>query len=157
MAMNFGCFSMRWLPPLANIRVSITKRDQDSQQKKKKMNDNAKAWLAALRSGEFEQGNNFLKSGVRYCCLGVACELAERAGVGHAWPGSSPHDLRTSFVPPNVQQWLGIHHEHTFASMNDQGKSFSEIADYAEAHENDHFYGPEPTVVLGELARPENN
>jgi hypothetical protein len=34
-------------------------------------------WIAALESGEYEQGRNSLKtSDGRYCCLGVACVVA---------------------------------------------------------------------------------
>ncbi len=48
----------------------------------RKMDPGIKAkWLAALRSGEFTQGRNYLAMGATYCCLGVLCELAARAGV----------------------------------------------------------------------------
>ncbi len=49
--------------------------------------ENMRLWVAALRSGEFAQGRKRLaQSGDggatwRYCCLGVACELAIRHGV----------------------------------------------------------------------------
>ncbi len=43
-------------------------------------------WVAALRSGKFEQGAGYLKQfssdydgGVAHCCLGVLCETAELA------------------------------------------------------------------------------
>lgn len=48
------------------------------------------AWVAALRSGEFEQtretlvevvGNEQYDLGLRFCCLGVACEVAMARGV----------------------------------------------------------------------------
>lgn len=37
-------------------------------------------WIAALRSGKFKQGENYLKNNPsgnenEYCCLGVACEI----------------------------------------------------------------------------------
>ena len=32
-------------------------------------------WLAALRSGKYEQGIRFLKVGNTFCCLGVLCEV----------------------------------------------------------------------------------
>lgn len=32
-------------------------------------------WLEALRSGDYEQGEEYLFDGERYCCLGVACTL----------------------------------------------------------------------------------
>lgn len=42
-------------------------------------------WIAALRSGKFLQGTGNLKKlseGVlRYCCLGVACEVAVASGL----------------------------------------------------------------------------
>lgn len=34
-----------------------------------------KEWVEALRSGEFPQGKNALKTQDGYCCLGVACVL----------------------------------------------------------------------------------
>lgn len=41
-------------------------------------------WVAALRSGEFKQGTNYLaytfgEDEILYCCLGVKCELDVRA------------------------------------------------------------------------------
>lgn len=42
-------------------------------------------WVQDLRSGEYEQGNSNLRrttdGGERYCCLGVLCEQAVKAGV----------------------------------------------------------------------------
>jgi hypothetical protein len=35
------------------------------------------AWIKALRSGEYEQGTELLKTGDgAYCCLGVLCKVA---------------------------------------------------------------------------------
>lgn len=43
------------------------------------------AWATALESGEYEQGKRTLAqmdgTGVKYCCLGVLCELAAQAGM----------------------------------------------------------------------------
>ena len=39
------------------------------------MNENAKKWVKALRSGEFEQGTGYLRKGDKFCCLGVACAV----------------------------------------------------------------------------------
>lgn len=39
-------------------------------------------WIAALRSGEYEQGAGWLRSGDRFCCLGVACDLIAKDGGG---------------------------------------------------------------------------
>lgn len=39
------------------------------------MNNNAKKWVAALRSGEYKQTTGHLRDQKGFCCLGVACEL----------------------------------------------------------------------------------
>lgn len=51
------------------------------------MNPEIKAqWVAALRSGEYQQGKRYLRrqwnnEEPQYCCLGVLCDLAAKAGV----------------------------------------------------------------------------
>lgn len=61
------------------------------------------AWVAALRSGEFDQISDQLADGRNgFCCLGVACELATRDGVIPTYDG---HEL---FLPSAVQNWLGL-------------------------------------------------
>jgi len=37
-----------------------------------------KKWLAALRSGKYEQGTGALCEDGKYCCLGVLCEVLPR-------------------------------------------------------------------------------
>lgn len=41
--------------------------------------EHVRKWIAALRSGRYQQGRNALRrrtgEGVAYCCLGVACDL----------------------------------------------------------------------------------
>jgi hypothetical protein len=46
---------------------------------KKYINDEAKAWIEALLSGEFKQTKEQLYCSQEdaYCCLGVACEISE--------------------------------------------------------------------------------
>jgi hypothetical protein len=54
------------------------------------LNENAKKWVRALRSGLFQQGTQISSQRKRFsedvkllifCCLGVACELAALDGV----------------------------------------------------------------------------
>ena len=41
------------------------------------LNPVAVKWVAALRSGKYKQGRNYLRSkDNKFCCLGVLCELA---------------------------------------------------------------------------------
>ncbi len=92
------------------------------------MNPELKAqWLAALRSGDYKQGSHQLVRNDRYCCLGVACDLAVKAGVTSEWAGEDyPYfgdleeweadpigamdDDRASWaeLPYNVRSWLGL-------------------------------------------------
>jgi hypothetical protein len=83
------------------------------------------AWVAALRSGEFTRTTGKLTrvdvgpddapdgTPVGYCCLGVLCELARRAGVpltvsddlalGVRW-----YDGVDDFLPVAVRDWAGL-------------------------------------------------
>lgn len=93
------------------------------------MNPEVKAeWLAALRSGDYRQGRNQLKTEEgEYCCLGVACNLAVMAGVITEWLGSdypyfgdeeewgaSPADAMDNGsaswaeLPVQVQEWMDL-------------------------------------------------
>jgi hypothetical protein len=59
---NYG----KALNPMREVKYTHTKR----------MNPEVKAgWIAALRSGKYEQGKSYLHRGNEYCCLGVLCEI----------------------------------------------------------------------------------
>ena len=85
------------------------------------------AWVAALRSGKYEQGRGVMRKGDRFCCLGVACDLIDpgawgdgRFGMG--WNGSESPDL--PFI--NTNEFVNL------VVLNDDGSSFEKIADYIE-------------------------
>lgn len=89
-----------------------------------------KLFVAALRSGDYEQGNGFLESDGKYCCLGVACKVAMLNGcevehgtvvaavygpknvIGDLWGMKeaqvSAFDGRTTDLPRSVQEWYGF-------------------------------------------------
>lgn len=121
----------------------------------KRMPPEVKAqWLAALRSGEFKQGQRALRAErdgeTRYCCLGVLCDLAVKNGVipepvqvdqfGYRRYSYGVHlaEAATTVLPSSVQKWAGVSsHGHrdgalTLASVNDNGVRFPEIADIIE-------------------------
>lgn len=123
-----------------------------------KLNENAKAWIAALRSGRYKQGKGYLtkksRGKTRHCCLGVACILFKKAG------GSLKIDTRrdTNFVttlyaghdrdlPPQVQDWLGLRSSTGFfndvmeslAGRNDSGTPFKKIAALIVEHKDAMF------------------
>jgi hypothetical protein len=64
-----------------------------------------KMWVAALRSGKYEQADGTLHEvdrddgeKHRYCCLGVACEVAREAGLPVASEETKPKEYRTDTV-----------------------------------------------------------
>lgn len=96
-------------------------------------------WVKALRSGDFKQGQRALRRGETFCCLGVLCDV-----MGAEWGGGDDVDLnpringelQAYYLAPVALETTGM----TFAQqerlydMNDEGKPFSEIADYIEAN-----------------------
>lgn len=97
------------------------------------MNENAKKWVAALRSGKYKQGTAVLHNVTRgtHCCLGVACdlyaqehpELLVEDEVRHQVARSARPDGEsvtvvrtyggaTAALPKQVQRWLGLSTYH---------------------------------------------
>ena len=88
------------------------------------------AWVEALESGDFDQARGTLREKVDgevigYCCLGVATDLAVRAGVTSTlladdeWDCASLDDPEhrhnqwcaargTEILAPEVAEWLGL-------------------------------------------------
>jgi len=101
------------------------------------LNENAKKWVAALRSGQYEQGKHCLKTADgKFCCLGVAIEVAQANGVVRKGVPEVNY-LRGEFEA--VRVWLGLaNHEGNYrtgalAEQNDRGVTFTEIADIIES------------------------
>ena len=80
------------------------------------LNENAKKWVEALRSGRYVKGVWGLKyemAGLVYhCALGVACEVAKQNGVelreAKDAQGFTYFDGEDEFLPKKVQEWLGL-------------------------------------------------
>lgn len=108
-------------------------------------------WLEALESGNYQQGNGYLKRNGRYCCLGVLCEIAglkESIEEGGATCFSADElSSSSTYVPEAVVPAFGLrnpagalHNEvavefnsalGTLASLNDHTSlSFAELAAY---------------------------
>ena len=121
------------------------------------MNDNAKKWVAVLRSGEFKQGKNYLNRGDEFCCLGVACELYQREMndlhiIDDEDQDCTYYDGNSESLPNPVREWLGLKSTngqfnveemnrtlfitglegYTLAALNDEGCPFEKIADVIE-------------------------
>lgn len=99
-------------------------------------------WVAALRSGEYKQGQHYLRFNDSFCCLGVLCNLHAQAHPDIAAAQHSPMRYlgHTSALPSAVQEWAGLPHEYDGAFVtirgslahlaihNDNGRTFDEIA-----------------------------
>ena len=126
---------------------------------KTKMNPEVKQkWIGALRSGKYEQGSEKLRSVSGYCCLGVLCDLyAQEHNTEWEFRGNEETNLQpqdywnfdeeSEFLPESVMNWaklfrnpiLRIEDDDMFevneevSTLNDEGYSFSTIADLIEA------------------------
>lgn len=110
------------------------------------MNQDIKAeWVAALRSGKYEQTNGALKDEDGFCCLGVLCDVVKDR-VGLSWrklegscvtltmgdaTGSLPTQV-SIFAGLNTSPMVG---KDSLIYLNDIKRlNFKAIADAIEAH-----------------------
>jgi len=93
-------------------------------------------WLAALRSGDYQQGRSLLHYEDQFCCLGVLCDLYAK-DTGNTWKrhGSvcTMHGLDGT-LPLQVQEWAGLKYPNPMglAGRNDNGATFEELAEVIE-------------------------
>ena len=99
------------------------------------LTENQKKWVDALRSGDYKQAKGRLECHGSYCCLGVACLVAEQHGVPVRREGMSLYGGRLWDQKP-VKECIGFLDENAILiTANDRdGWSFSEIADLIESN-----------------------
>lgn len=127
-------------------------------QQKQALGPNQTAWLEALESGLYSQGQGYLKTARGYCCLGVACEVLLGAPTGSnktlhdetcaTWNGSF------GYPPIQIVEMLGLYDERgtpsriegvpfALTDLNDNcEKTFKEIA--ATVRNDPSMYFKEP-------------
>lgn len=88
-------------------------------------------WVEALRSGRYQQVQFSLKDRVNgkpaYCCLGVLRQLMH-PGSTAAWGAETGYLCREHMV----EAGLTFQRQQGLAKMNDNGKTFEQIADHIE-------------------------
>jgi len=75
--------------------------------------DIAVKWVAALRSGKYQQGEGVLRDGDSFCCLGVLCDISEMGRWGSDVNGYPAFMLErsapvTHWLPEPIQKWAGL-------------------------------------------------
>lgn len=97
-------------------------------------------WLEALRSGKYKQGKNFLRIEDRFCCLGVLCDIIDPtkwSDSGHrnnvTYEGCQTMPTRDFLQAVGIPKYPVMDGQlescaGAFAEMNDNGKTFEEIA-----------------------------
>lgn len=117
-------------------RTAVVKIDRDAKL--------LEEWAKALESGKYQQGSHKLrKTGAEsgkdmWCCLGVLCDMFplggrwELDGDRRWYHFKSGADKVVNWPPLSIIKTAGLTVEeiNTLASLNDQGYSFVQIADY---------------------------
>ena len=87
---------------------------------KTKMNPEVKQkWIDALRSGNYEQGSEKLRTVNGYCCLGVLCDIyAQENDTQWKFMGNEETNFQlmdywyfldqSEFLPESVMNWAGL-------------------------------------------------
>lgn len=99
-----------------------------------------KEWIAALRSGTYQQGTGALCRGNKYCCLGVLARVAKMR-ARRTPSGDVEFCSRTTgqvyfsglYRDFNILTGFDEKVEDACITLNDGGASFLEIADYIES------------------------
>ena len=106
------------------------------------------AWVKALRSGEYTQGEGHLRiSGNgnanmtdKHCCLGVACDVFQKIEGKGQWKNegfeAATYDYSVCYLPAGVTDWLGLasHSGATTKTQNSFSTAFSLIGMNDEDH-----------------------
>jgi len=113
-------------------------------------------WIEKLRSGEYSQGKNELRSpNNKFCCLGVLCDIYLKehnqewisSSDGHYYLLSEDENYfgpESEILTQEVAEWAELNDKSPLVKigvdaiqerltvLNDQGYSFSEIADFIQ-------------------------
>jgi hypothetical protein len=101
-------------------------------------------WVSALRSGDYQQGQCYLRTNSGFCCLGVLCDLYGKEHNVEWNLANNGHNYEfqefESYLPSSVRKWADLEYcnppvndeESTLVRLNDSGSTFEQIADVIE-------------------------
>ena len=95
-------------------------------------------WVAALRSGEYKQGQHVLRNSLdHFCCLGVLADIhsPDKWSLDKS-TDNYKHDGYWEAFPRTLEDAgiIASSAMNYLSEMNDSGRTFAEIADYIEAN-----------------------
>lgn len=100
-----------------------------------------KKWVKALKSGKYAQGTSYLKQGSEYCCLGVLSSISPYKNNFTRMNLNVNDKSKNSVLPVPIRDWAGmrttsgeLNNDCSLTSMNDNGSSFEQLADFIEKH-----------------------
>jgi hypothetical protein len=100
-------------------------------------------WVDALRSGDYQQGQCYLRTNSGFCCLGVLCDLYGKEN-NVEWQHNEVvgyfYENHSFSLPSSVLEWAGLEYcnprvddeTNSLAGLNDKGSTFIEIANLIE-------------------------
>lgn len=112
------------------------------------MNDAARRFQAALRSGEFKQCCEHLRINNCFCWSGVACEIYRRETHNGKWWYNNFELVNQYYLtdmPIQVRDYFGLKSiwgscgTRSLVALNDDGISFPELADLMDTYEKELF------------------
>lgn len=89
-------------------------------------------WADALESGKYQQGQHLLRSGDRFCCLGVLCDLHQKETGMFDWEvrgSEESYDGNSCILPQIVAEWAGLESGAPFVSYGGKRASLVELND----------------------------
>ena len=101
-----------------------------------------KVWIAALRSGNYKQGQQYLKTEDDYCCLGVACDLFSEED----WESDETIEGQDTFLPNSVLNYLGL-------DQKSRGDTF--IVTKTEVEKAYPYFFPSDLIIAKDVLRAE--
>lgn len=119
-----------------------------------------KKWLKALRSGEYDQGKDYLKVDNCFCCLGVLCDITGKGQWDKEDAYATEKSLGIYYLPKDLAKEFDMPEEglhipkkyiankskipkvdafrkktsFSLSTLNDLGYTFEEIADMIERY-----------------------
>jgi hypothetical protein len=121
-----------------------------------KLNPRQQSWVDGLRSGKYAQCTGSLESyevpreNASFCCLGVGCRIAEKAGASPTLVDIDNNNVLTLkggdlSYQPGIQKWLGL--------RGDCGQlsAYSTFERQPTSKAEEEFFTDKPTLAISSL------